>query len=199
MEPDKQAVNLQSQYLGTILPEQLDSELMRRLPLEFLKKQRAIPLLLEKGQVAIALAEAHNVEAFDAISTVLGLSCVRVVCPAGEIEQAIGCCYYDAGAVANPDEDRSRQEPSGQVEAVSATGARTQAEDLLNIANKAPVVKLVNKIFFQAVNSRASDIHTAISTSSRTRMKHGCVFASTGCCTMCSHWPNRKSPGSCHG
>jgi general secretion pathway protein E len=33
------------------------------------------------------------------------------------------------------------------------------SEDLLDLANRAPVVKLVNTIFFQAVQARASDIH----------------------------------------
>jgi len=34
-----------------------------------------------------------------------------------------------------------------------------QAEDLLDIASKAPVIKLVNLIIFEAVKARASDIH----------------------------------------
>ncbi|MHC4310934.1 MAG: GspE/PulE/PilB domain-containing protein, partial [Planctomycetota bacterium] len=60
---------LKCEYKENILPEQLNSELVRKLPLEFLKKQCAIPLRLENGQVAIALADPLNIEAYDAIST----------------------------------------------------------------------------------------------------------------------------------
>src|SRR5512146_778208 len=83
-----------NKQLARIAPEQLSSELMRRLPLEFLKKQRAIPILWDKDEPAVALADPLNLQAYDAIISVLGRPCRRIVCPAGEIEQAISRCYY---------------------------------------------------------------------------------------------------------
>ena len=41
----------------------------------------------------------------------------------------------------------------------SGLSSGSASEDLLDLANRAPVVKLVNTIFFQAVQARASDIH----------------------------------------
>jgi len=155
-ELDAQIVN---KYLETILPEQLNPQLVRKLPLEFLKKQCAIPITLEGGQVAIALAEPLNIEAYDAISTILGQWCNRVVCPASEIEQAISRCYYQSASIGSNDEDPDAQDLPSNDNDVGGTSVQTQAEDVLNIANKAPVIKLVNNIFFQAVHSRASDIH----------------------------------------
>jgi general secretion pathway protein E len=140
------------------LPEQLNPELVRKLPLEFLKKQCAIPLLLENGQVAIALADPLNIEAYDAISTVLGQPCKRITCPASEIEQAISRCYYQSAGINSDEENPNAQDSQDNGDAQGACGG-SGAEDLLNIASKAPVIKLVNKIFFQAVHSRASDIH----------------------------------------
>jgi general secretion pathway protein E len=162
-----------SEYLETISPEQLNPELVRRLPLEFLKNQCAIPVILEEGQVAIALADALNVEAYDAILSILagtteaikglwkpGQPCNRVTCPASEIEKAISRCYYHQSTSAGSDNDSSDvQSLADQGRDLGKTGIQTHAEDLLNIANKAPIVKLVNNIFFQAVHSRASDIH----------------------------------------
>ena len=34
-----------------------------------------------------------------------------------------------------------------------------RSQDLLDIANKAPIIKLVNMILFQALKMRASDVH----------------------------------------
>ncbi|MHC4086563.1 MAG: GspE/PulE/PilB domain-containing protein [Planctomycetota bacterium] len=141
------------------MPEQLNSELVRKLPLEFLKKQCAIPLRLENGQVAIALADPLNIEAYDAISTILGQPCSRIICPASEIEQAISRCYYQSTSVNNENENPTAQDSADNHNDADMIGGSTGAEDLLNIASKAPVIKLVNKIFFQAVHSRASDIH----------------------------------------
>jgi general secretion pathway protein E len=148
--------------LEKIPPDQLSSELMRRLPLEFLKKQRAIPILLEKGQPAVALADPLNVEAYDAIVSILGRPCRRVICPAPEIEQAISRCYYlgpgEEGNYFTPDApDAPEPEETQAVELASTV--QTRAEDLLSIDDKAPAIKLVNKILFHAVHSRASDIH----------------------------------------
>jgi len=164
----QQQAKTANQYLAQITPDQLRPDLVTKVPLDFLKRQCVVPIILEGGQLAIALAEPLNVEAYDAILSVLaetpevldgiwqpGQPCARVICPASEIEQAISSCYYheptvDANEPANEHGDHGKH-----------TDIRTpaQAEDLLNIANKAPVIKLANKIFFQAVNSRASDIH----------------------------------------
>jgi len=157
--PDQEIESqLQIECLENILAEQLDPELVRKLPLEFLKKQCAIPILLGNGKFAIALSDPLNLEAYDAIATVLGQPCTRVTCSAPEIEKAISRCYY---LNANHDRDdetleRDLVQDENDIDGIST---KTQAEDLLNIANKAPVIKLVNKIFFQAVHSRASDIH----------------------------------------
>jgi len=153
---EKQTTN---QYLDTILPEQLNPQLVRKLPLEFLKKQCAIPITLENGQTAIALAEPLNIEAYDAISSILAQPCSRVVCPASEIEQAISRCYYQSTNMESDGANIDAQDLSANDDDVDGSPIQTRAEDLLNIANKAPIIKLVNKIFFQAVHSRASDIH----------------------------------------
>lgn len=153
------AVSMAEQYLQSILPEHLNSELVRKLPLEFLKKQCAIPIMLEEGKVAIAMAEPLNIEAYDAILSVLAQPCTRVICPASEIEKAISRCYYQSTSAEDPDgQDLSGGDPDVHRD-VDVSSIQTKAEDLLNIANKAPIIKLVNKTFFQAVHSRASDIH----------------------------------------
>ncbi|MHC4116306.1 MAG: type II secretion system ATPase GspE [Planctomycetota bacterium] len=153
------AKQLQIRHLDAILPEQLSPELVRRLPLEFLKKQRAIPIVLENDRIAIALVDAYNVEAYDAIATVLGQPCSRVTCSASQIEQSIGSCYYQNAGIGSEADDLALEHSLFDEDNAHHSGGGPQTEDLLNIANKAPVIKLVNRIFFQAVNSRASDIH----------------------------------------
>jgi len=145
--------------LQRISAEQLNPDVVRQLPLEFLKKQCAIPIVLEDGEIAIALADPLNTEAYDAIVGVLGRPCPRVTCPPAEIENAISRCYYQA---AGEEENYYSPDPPASATQDTDNGSssvQTHAEDLLNIANKAPAIKLVNKILFQAVHSRASDIH----------------------------------------
>ncbi len=153
-----QTRQIEGRQLWKITPEQLNPDLARRLPLEFLKRQNAIPIVLEDGAIAIALADLLNIEAYDAIVGILGQAYPRVRCPAPEIENAISQCYYhgEGEPGENGDETAEMLSPDPTV----GTGSvQTQAEDLLNIANKAPAIKLVNKILFEAVQRRASDIH----------------------------------------
>jgi general secretion pathway protein E len=145
-----------NQHLEGILPERLNPELVRKLPLEFLKEQCALPIMLDSGEIAVALADPLNIEAYDAISSILAQPCSRVICPASEIEQAISRCYYQS-----PDIGGTGNNPglSHDDSDVGDTLVPSSTEDLLNIASKAPVIKLVNKILFQAVHRRASDVH----------------------------------------
>jgi general secretion pathway protein E len=145
--------------LQKISSEQLNPDVVKRLPWEFLKKQCAIPIRLEDGEMAVALADPLNLEAYDAIVGILGRPCPRVICPAPEIEQAISRCYYYA---INTEEKYFSPDPPESGESgveTSISTVQTHAEDLLSIAQKAPTIQLVNKILFQAVQSRASDIH----------------------------------------
>lgn len=145
--------------LQKISAEQLNPNVVKRLPWEFLKKQCAIPIQLEGGEMAVALADPLNVEAYDAIVGILGRPCPRVLCPAPEIEQAISRCYYYA--INTEEKYYSPDAPEGAAGGAETTisTVQTHAEDLLSIAQKAPPVQLVNKILFQAMQSRASDIH----------------------------------------
>jgi general secretion pathway protein E len=134
----------------------LAPELVRQLPLEFLKSQCAIPIILAEDRLAVALADPLNIEAYDAIVGILNKPCMRVICPSGEIEKAISLCYYEnSGAGVESESELARDSRTR----LDTSSIQTRAEDLLNIANKAPVIKLINRIFFQAVHSRASDIH----------------------------------------
>ncbi len=154
----EQKEQTESQQLWKITPEQLNPELVRRLPLEFLKKQQAIPIVTDEGRIVVALADMLNTEAYDAIVTVLGEPCPRVQCPASEIDEAISQCYYQQCEGSTVRTGDSPESGGPSIETFTSS-VQTHAEDLLSIADKTPAVKTVNKMLFDAVNSRASDIH----------------------------------------
>jgi len=136
-------------FLETIAPEQLNRELVQNLSLDFLKKHCILPIVTTDDRIVIAVADPFNLEAYDAVLNILDCYCPRVISTYTEIEKAISRCYYqnldDATQAANTN--------------LASTKPTAQAEDLLDIANQPPIVKLVNNIFFQAVQRRASDIH----------------------------------------
>ncbi|MHC4742524.1 MAG: ATPase, T2SS/T4P/T4SS family, partial [Planctomycetota bacterium] len=145
--------------IKSISGDQLAPDLVRQIPLEFLKSQCAIPIMLDDGRFAVAISDPLNIEAYDAIVGVLSKPCIRVICPAPEIEKAISRCYYESGQIGVEIEQHASHHRLDAYNRHDVSGVQTSAEDLLSIANKAPAIKLANQIFFQAVHSRASDIH----------------------------------------
>ncbi len=143
-------------FIEKIPSDRIKSELLTRLPLDFLKKQRLLPITDNDGRIAIALADPLNVTAYDSVMNVIGRFCPRVLSPAPEIEKAISRCYYQT-TPKRPDKNNKLEKSADNTHSLNP--AQNKREDLLNIAHQAPIVKLVNTILFQAVNSRASDIH----------------------------------------
>jgi len=113
-----------------------------------------LPLVNGDGTVTVAMADPTDVKAFDAVASILGRRCGRAVCPPAVIEDALTRCYYREG-----DSASAILEELGEDGDLARAAGGVEAEDLMDVANRAPIVKLVNTIFYQAVQSRASDIH----------------------------------------
>lgn len=141
-------------YLDNIPQEKLNKDLVANLPIEFLKKHKILPFKGEDETVNIAMSDPLDVMTFDAVVEMLGVHCKRVICASSVIEDRLSHYYYQSEGSAT--EALTELDSSMDFSGLSSGSA---SEDLLNLANRAPVVKLVNTIFFQAVKSRASDIH----------------------------------------
>ena len=142
-------------YYEKIQPEQLSGELLRKFPLEFLQSRNILPVKtssepgVSRQSIVIAMADVTDGASYDMVLNILGSHYLRIACPTAEITQAISSCYYKNIAAG------STQGATGTAN-VTDSG---RSEDLLNIANQPPVIKMVNMLFFRAVQNRASDIH----------------------------------------
>jgi general secretion pathway protein E len=140
--------------LESISQDMFDKNLVSNLPIEFLKKHKILPLGGNNGTVTIATADPLDTTAYDAVTNMLGRPCRRVICLASVIEDGLSRYFYEnEDATSKPQNDFDNNLTLENLTLESGT------EDLLDIANRAPVIKLVNTFFFQAVQSRASDIH----------------------------------------
>ncbi len=139
-------------WLDEIPPTQLDPDLLRQFPLEFLRQQRVVPVRDVDQGILIITADPRHLSACDAVQNILGYRCPRAVAPAGIIEQAISDCYYKTV-------DHKTDTQNDDIAKAAQATRIVRSEDLLNIANQPPVIRLVNMIFFRAVQARASDIH----------------------------------------
>jgi len=141
-------------YLESLSEEMVDKSLITRVPINFLLAHQLIPLREEGGIVRVAMANPLEVQPLDDLRLLLEREVSPVVSPPDEIIRIANRSYGHAEGAAEAVLEGMEEE-----EAAEQVIVADQAEDLLDIASKAPVIKLVNLILFEAAKARASDIH----------------------------------------
>jgi general secretion pathway protein E/type IV pilus assembly protein PilB len=127
-----------------------DGELLRSLPPRVVYRQRLVPVGQLDGMLQVATSDPFDLYAFDDLRLLTGLNIQPVLATREEIEKVIKT-HYGLGGDTLDEMVGEDDAPAASLEAGS--------EDLLEAAQEASVIKLVNEIILEAVNERASDIH----------------------------------------
>ena len=142
-------------YLQRIFVDEVDPELVKKVPINFAKQAKIIPLSLQKDDtIAIAVADPLDTAAMDHARMLLGANLDTRIALASTIVDAINSVY-----------DRSINEAEQLVDEMEATDLDSLAheleepKDLLDTDDEAPIIRLVNSLLFRAAKERASDIH----------------------------------------
>lgn len=126
-------------------------DILRSLPSKVVYRKRLVPVARENGVLQVATSDAFDLYAFDDLRLSTGLDIQPVLAPREDIEKVIKSHYGLGGDTL--DEMVGTDDLGG-------LGATVEGgEDLLEMAQEASVIKLVNEIIVEAVNERASDIH----------------------------------------
>ncbi|HYO65582.1 MAG TPA: ATPase, T2SS/T4P/T4SS family, partial [Archangium sp.] len=142
-------------YLARIFLEEVDVELIKRMPINFAKQARILPLSVDGDGVALAVADPLDTTVLDHARMLLGRDIHPRIALASTIVDAINSVY-----------DRATNEAEQLVDELEATDLDSLAQeieevkDLLNDeGDEAPIIRLINSVLFRAAKERASDIH----------------------------------------
>jgi type II secretion system protein E len=130
---------------------QFEPELLRALPARVVYRKRLVPVKRFNGTLQVATSDAFDLYSFDEIKLMTGLNIQPVLAPKDQIEKVIKTHYGLGGDTLD--------EMVGADDEESSSAITEGSEDLLEMAQEASVIKLVNEIIVEAVNERASDIH----------------------------------------
>jgi len=125
------------------------------LSVRFLQEHRIFPLRLEDGILTVAMSDPTDAEAIEGLRVALGLEIRVCLAREAEILAAIERAYRDAATSMERIIDEISPE---EAEGVLA-GSDEDVAHLREVAQEAPVVRLVNLIITRAVEIGASDIH----------------------------------------
>lgn len=136
------------------LPSDINTDFTDLVPIHFLKKFRMIPLAGQDGN-RLVVHDPFLFQAQDELRQLLEWQDVKIVVgPLAPILNAIGFSYDISRDTAEEViQDLHEEDPDLIISEIEDTG------DLLDDTSDAPVIKLVNLMFSQAVRAGASDIH----------------------------------------
>lgn len=150
------ALQLDLEVMESIDDKELRFDLVEQLPIQYLKKHEIFPFQSEDGTLRIAVNDPLDLEVLDDLRILFGQNEIRpVLVPAREILSAINRTYGQA----NDTTEQIMQDLGEEADSQHLFTELEVGEDLLDETSDAPIIKLVNHIFSQAVKSQASDIH----------------------------------------
>ncbi|MDX6384131.1 MAG: type pilus assembly protein PilB [Blastocatellia bacterium] len=133
----------------------IDYSLLSELPVDLMVRHQFVPLRRENGKLHIAMADPTDLDLLDDLSGALRMRLVPHVATAGAIDVVLR--KGDAT-------QRVLQEAASgfRISLVRETEAGEEVLDLDRLATDSemsPIIKLVDTIIYNAMESRASDIH----------------------------------------
>jgi general secretion pathway protein E len=147
------AAQLELPYQMRLSTEEVSQELVAKVPINFAKQARLLPLRMDGGHVVAAVADPLDTGAMDSVRMLLGVSVSPLLVPTQSILDCINSVY-----------DRAKNEAeqlvgdmAGDLDTVAHE--LEEPQDLLDSSDEAPIIRLVNSLLFRAAKERASDIH----------------------------------------
>ena len=132
----------------SLLAENIDDELVERLPISYARNNLVIPRHLDEecGELTVLAADPHKILDLDDLCHVYDAELSIILMPASVVGQLINTIY----AKRAKDVDLEKKDEAFDEE----------DEDILHAsAEDAPIIRFVNSLIFNASKEKASDIH----------------------------------------
>jgi len=136
-----------------------ENRVFNLIPPQFLKSNRIVPFRIEEDTILAAVDDVFDIQPIDDLRRIFSSYKIeRVLASEHEISRLLNSHFESIESASTKDVIEDLEESDFEI--LSTTAAETT--DLLDMANEAPIIRLVNTIIRQAVSDRASDIHFEI-------------------------------------
>lgn len=148
------AVDLDMDFVPSLDGIRVPPAFVDQVPLAFARAHNMIAIAEEGGVLRVACAHPLDVHPQDDLASMLAGEVDFVLAPRTEITEIVNRAFrHKADGVGEALDDLEDSDIAGLAASIE------EGEDLLDVANKAPIIKLVNSVLFQALKLRASDVH----------------------------------------
>ncbi len=129
-------------------------EFTQNVPSQFARNHNLVGLRRKNGTFEVATCDPLDIHPMDDLAVYLGTTVMPVLSPRSEITTLVNKAYQRTSTDVDELLDGIEDD-----DMISLTRVIDESEDVLDIANKPPIIKLMNTILFEALKIRASDIH----------------------------------------
>ena len=138
----------------------IDMSLAEIIPLEQAQKFQAVPISRSNSLLTLAMTDPMDIDALDAMEVFTNMEIEAVICTYQEWNHLLGSLYGTYSTMGGMLESMEEMqiEPSTEGEH-DRTADDLEVRSLHDMAEEAPVIRLVNSILSQAVRDGASDVH----------------------------------------
>ncbi len=135
----------------------IDVQILKKMPQRLVHKRGLIPIEMRGDTLRVATADPYDITAFDELRMLFGhkVKIEPVLAAESEIQRLIRQHFGVGGSTI--DEMIEEQAEDEDIELL--TDSVDENGDLVEMAQEATVVKLVNEILSEAIRDKASDIH----------------------------------------
>lgn len=138
------------------LSEQVDSSLTTKVPISFIREYSMVPYKQNGNGYLVAVNDPVNLLPLDDLRLLLDGNVSPVLCGKADIKRIIDGYFEQQSENAAEMIDSITMADSDEYKSLETIGSE---RDLLDLANEAPIIKLINLVITGAVKERASDIH----------------------------------------
>jgi type IV pilus assembly protein PilB len=137
----------------------INMDLSRLIPVEMAQKLQVAPLQKKGRLLTVAMTDPLDINALDTIEITANSEVEPVVCTEREINQLISGLYGTQSGMGGLLENMEIESEADAEKSQESVAEEIQVASLQDMAGEAPVIRLVNSIFAQAIRDRASDVH----------------------------------------
>jgi general secretion pathway protein E len=144
------------EFLQEISPKNVPTEFIETVPALYAQHHFLIGIKpdADNGELTVVLSKPLDANALDNVSKMMGLPVKGAVSTRAAITSVIDVAYEQKTTVIEEvAEELDSQNLDQLIDEVA------MSDDLLDVVNRPPVIRLVNDILFRALQLRASDIH----------------------------------------
>ncbi len=138
-----------------------DSTLVELIPRDLLKRNMAIPVAKTLKNLTLALGDPFNIVAVDEIQAYTGMSITPLVTSEKDIVDTLERCYAETDDNIDMQAILEQADTDFEIghESEEDPESKESIEAMLQSAEGAPVIRMVNMMLLEALRTGASDIH----------------------------------------